>query len=167
MFDVFQSGSNLLWQPSSTLVGTTTTTRLLNYQLVPIPFTVNSIAQSATTDMQPFDNAVAQGTPRISMGWSGWIVGLSYRMTGAPSGGGASALNVWATVAGAQTWNAFTIASGGSAASQTTQAVGTTGMSFTASQGLGIQLVTNGTYAPNGTRNMSAILWVALEYDGA
>jgi hypothetical protein len=165
LYDVMVRGSNLLFVPTYA-VGfagyTGTDVHALNHQLIGIPFTVNSIPSNATTDMQPFDNAVAQGTPRISVGWSGWIVGVSYRMTGLPTAGN---VQIWATVAGAQTWKAFTVTSTDTAASQTTQPPYTAGMSFAASSGLGIQLVTSAAYTPNGTRNMSAMLWLAVRYD--
>jgi hypothetical protein len=166
LYDVYQSASNLFWQPSSTTAGTTTGKRLLNYQLVPIPFSLVNIPSNATTDMQLWgDTALALATPRIGVPWASAIVGASYRLSAIPSAGGANALAIRVQVGGSTVWTPFTIAgSGGAISNEASQAV--TADELTAGQQIGVVVDTSSTYAPT-TADIAVVVWVAVKYDGA
>lgn len=168
LYDVRMSGSNLLWQPAHVTSGGAALgeRRLLNYQLVAIPFSLVNIPASATTGLQMWgDTALALGTPRIGTPWPGAIVGMSYRLSAIPTAGGATALRVQATVGGVNVWDAFTIpGTGGTLTAENT--IPPTLDEFTAGQQLGVQVVTSGTYAPT-TSEIAVLLWVALKYDGS
>jgi hypothetical protein len=166
LYDVYQSSSNLFWQPSSTTGGVTTGKRLLNYQLVGIPFSLVNIPTNATTELQMWgDTALALGTPRIGLPWAAAIVGMSYRLSAIPTAGGANALRIQATVAGSSVWTAFTIpGSGGALSDENSQS--TTADEIAKGAQVGIQVFTSNTYAPT-TADIAAVLWLAVKYDGA
>ncbi len=166
LYDVYTSGSNLFWQPSSTTSGATSAKRLLNYQLVAIPFSLVNIPANATTELQLWgDTALGLATPRIGIPYPAAIVGMSYRLSAAPTAGGATALRLQATVAGASVWTAHTLAGSGAAASgESSQSV--TADEISLGQQLGVQVVTSSTYAPT-TADLAVVLWVAVKFDGA
>lgn len=169
LYDIRMSGSNLIWQPSKVTAGGGASLgerRLLNYQLVAIPFSLVNIPANATTGLQMWgDTALALGTPRIGTPWPGAIVGMSYRLSAIPTAGGATALRVQATVAGVNVWDAFTIpGTGGTLTGENT--IAPTVDEFNNGQQLGVQVVTSATYAPT-TSEIAVLLWVALKYDGS
>lgn len=144
-------------------IGAGGSVRLLSRQLIAIPFVLLNVPTNATTEMQIADNALGLGTPRIQMGWGGDIVGLHYRMSTDITAGGASALRIQATVAGSSVWTAHTLTTSSAQFDTATQDLGTD--TFTASQNLGVQVVTSGTFAPTSL-DLVCLLFVALKYDG-
>lgn len=166
LYDVLESGSNLLWQPSSTTAGVTTGKRLLNYQLVPIPFSLVNIPSNATTELQLWgDTALSLGTPRIGLPWGSAIVGCSYRLSAIPTAGGANALAIRIQVGGSTVWTPFTIAgSGGALSNEASQSV--TADELTSGQQIGVVVDTSSTYAPTSA-DIAVLVWVAVKYDGA
>jgi hypothetical protein len=159
--DLYQSGSNLLWAPASTLWGTTTTTRLLNYQLVPLMFSLTNIPANATTNMQLWgDTALALTTPRISIPWASSIVGCSYRLSAAPT---AQNIKIVIQNSGSDVWTPFTVGVGGAVADETTQPVGTDDVSKTG--GIGVNIVTPSGFTPTSA-DIAVVVWLAVKFDG-
>jgi len=144
-------------------IGAGGSVRLLSRQLIAIPFVLLNVPANATTEMQIADNALGLGTPRIQMGWGGDIVGLHYRMSTDITAGGASALRIQATVAGSSVWTAHTLTTTSAQFDSGTQALGTD--TFSATQNVGVQVVTSATFAPT-TLDLACLLFVALKYDG-
>jgi len=163
--DFYMTGSNLLWQPASTTAGSTTTQRLLNYQLVPLPFSLVNIPANAVTELQLWgDTALALATPRIGIPWASAIVGASYRLSAIPTAGGASALAIRVQVGGSTVWTPFTIAgSGGALSNEASQVV--TADELASGQQIGVVVDTSATYAPT-TADLAVVVWVAVKYDG-
>lgn len=128
--------------------------------IVALPFTFNNLAATATNNMQPWDNAVAQGSPYIDMPYRGTVIGLSYRISGARTGG---TFNVRArTGGGTYLLSTGAIGTGGALTSSTTQAINTAAGQFTASTALGVDVVTS-TLAPT-TLNISVVMYVAIDW---
>lgn len=167
LYDVRMSGSNLLWQPSSTTAGTTTTKRLLNYQLVPLVFTGVNIPANATTNLDmPGDATLNLATPRIGLPWASSIVGMSYRLSAIPTAGGTGALKLIVQVGGSNLWNpAFSINGSGGALSNETSVAPETYNVASGGQ-IGVVATTTATYAPT-TAEIVVVVWLAVKYDGA
>lgn len=133
----------------------------LGYQLVALDFVLLSIPASATTELTPSDAAAGTlgASPRIYCPWDGSIVGLSYRMSAAPTAG---TINIQATVGGANVWAPWgALGTTMALADKASQAIDTD--TFSAGQGLGVQVVTSAAYTP-ATRNIVATLWLAVEW---
>lgn len=135
--------------------------RVISRSLVAIPFTLLNVPAGAITEMQISDNALAIGAPRIGSPWGGSIVGVSYRMSAAITAGGANALRIQATVAGASVWTAHTLTTASPQFGDASQAPDAD--TFTSGQQLGIQVDASGTFAPT-TLDIACLLWVALRY---
>lgn len=167
LFNIVQRGSNLIWAPTSTTqFGTFSgAQRVLNWQLVPITFSLVNIPANATTNMQLWgDTALALATPRISVPYASTLVGCSYRLSAVPTAGGASALRIVVQKSGADVWTPFTIAgSGGALADETTQPIGSD--DFNKTDGIGVNIVTSATYAPT-TADIAVVVWMAVKFDG-
>lgn len=135
----------------------------LGWKLVPIPFAFVDMPAGATTELRPVDGAVGIGTvPRLKMPWAGHVVGMTARLTDAPTAG---TYTLRATVNGTAVWSPFGALGVGSAPSQaTTQALGTD--TFAAGDELGVDCVTTAGYLPT-TRDFAVLLWLAIEYDGS
>lgn len=136
-------------------------THLLNYSLVPLHFSLLNVPANATTRMQIADVALGMTTPRISVGFPGSVVGVSYRMSAAITAGGATALRLQATVGGTNVWNAHTLTTSSAQFDAATQAVGTD--TFTGFEALGIDVTTSSTFAPTSL-DIAAILWLAVKW---
>ena len=134
---------------------------LLGFKLVPLPFVLLNVPANTTTQMQPSDVALGLGTPRVRIPWPGHIVGMSYRLSTSISAG---TLNLQATVGGSNVWSPFgAMTSTASQHDATSQGIGSD--TFTASDALGVQVVTSAAYTPT-TLDLHVLLWVALEWDG-
>lgn len=167
LFDVYSSGSNLFWQPTSTTTGATTVKRLLNAQLVPVMFSLVNVPANATTDMQLWgDTALGLATPRIGVPWGGWIVGCSYRTSAVPTAGGGTALRIRVQLGGTTQWTPFTLSGSGLEATNDAKSVDVGTYTYTANQQLGVAIETSGTYTPT-TADMAVVVWLAVRYDGA
>lgn len=128
--------------------------------IVALPFTFNNLAATATNNMQPWDNAVAQGSPYIDMPYRGTVIGLSYRISGARTGG---TFNVRArTGGGTYLLSTGALGTGAALANSTTQAINTAAGQFTASTSIGVDVVTS-SLAPT-TLNISVLMWVAIDW---
>lgn len=154
---VWPDDSGRLWSALDTGVQ-----RLISHQLVPLAFVFIDIPANATTALNPSDNALAISVNRITMPWGGSVVGMSYRLTDAPTAG---TITIRATVNGSNVWSPFgALGSAGAASGATSQGVGTD--NFSAGDTLGVEVVTTAGYLPT-TRDIHAILWAAVEYTGA
>lgn len=162
LYDIWQNGSNLYWAPSAYLGGTSTDYRVLNWQLVPVMFSLTNIPANAVTDMQLWgDSALSFATPRIGNPWPASIVGASYRLSAIPTAGGTGALKIRVQVGGSTVWTPFTLnGSGGAISDETTQ--GADQDEMTAGQQLGVVVDTTATYAPT-TADLAVIVWLAVK----
>lgn len=157
LYDVYQSGSNLLWQPSSTTAGTTTTKRVLNYQLVPITWSESNVAAGATTTMRL--PTTVNGA--LTLPWEADIVGVSARR------GGTQTAGTWTlqiVVNGSNVWSPFGAeGAAGPYFNATSQEIGTDTVSI--GDNVNPQIVTSAAYAPT-TLDFDVVVWFAVKYDG-
>lgn len=136
---------------------------LIGPHLVPLEFIYNNIPAGATTELLPSDNNMSLGgVPRVILPWDCSIVGMSYRLSGAPTAG---TINLQATVGGSNVWSPFgALGTGASTGDALSQAPGTD--TVTAGTGIGVQAVTSGGYLPT-TRHIHVVLWLAVNYLGS
>jgi hypothetical protein len=129
--------------------------------VVAIPFSFINLAASATNECQLWDVAVAQGTPYIDMPWRGTVIGLSYRISGARTGG---TFTVRArNGAGTSIYlSSGALGTGAALTGSFTQAINLAAGQFTSSTALGVDVVTNAAFAPT-TLDFSGVLYVALD----
>lgn len=143
---------------------------MLGPQLVAIPFSVVNLAAGATTAMQLWgDTALALATPRIEMPWSGYVIGISWRLSAAITGGQISSIRA-VTQAGVtiKDYGALTSASGqtGNIKGSTVSGGGYGVDSFANGTNIGIDIVTGGGLTPAGSLDMAVILYVAYDWTG-
>lgn len=131
---------------------------VISVQLMALGFIMLNIPAGAATEMNYSDNAL--GVARVPVPWSGHIVGISYRMSTAVTGG---TLGIRSTINGTNDWTAHSLSSGSPTSDQASTAPGN--HPFAAGDDLGIELNASAGYTPT-TADIHAVLWLAIEYDG-
>lgn len=111
-------------------------------KIIRLTFVAQNVPASATTSMNPQDVDTPVGTPRVNIPKSGWVVGVARRTSAVVAAGN---IDVRVTLGGTEVWTALDNISS-SATSNASQAPGLD--SFTSSDGIGVNLVSDGTYAP-------------------
>lgn len=131
--------------------------RLISRALVPLTFTRLNIPASATTEMQLADTDLALATPRIPSPWPFQIVGISYRLSTAITGGN---LRIEATAGGVNRLDTGNLSSASPVQDYVKQVEGT---AESAGTNIGCQVVTGGGFTPTSL-DLAVVVWVAVDY---
>lgn len=131
--------------------------------VVAIPFSFLNLAAGATNELQLWDVAVAQPTPYMDMAWRGSVIGISYRISGARSGG---TFNVRARSAtGTVYLETGALGTGAALTGSVRDTISNATNSFAAGVAIGCSVVTTAAHAPT-TLEISVLVYVALEVTG-
>jgi hypothetical protein len=159
-----QRGGLLLAYPdASNVIGNGYGSGVIGPHLMALEFVYTNIPAGATTELLPSSTSMTlAGVPRVILPWDCSIVGMSYRINGAPTAG---TINLQATAGGSNVWSAFgALGTGMATGDAVSQAISADVV--TAGTGIGVQAVTSGGYLPT-TRHIHVALWLAVSYTGA
>lgn len=127
-------------------------------QLVPITFGLNDVAISQTDVQLPAFTGNAVG---VRMPFAGEIVAVSYTLSANKTAG---TLTIGPTVGGTERTALTITAANGVAAGH--KLVKRTTATFSAGAEIGAEITTDGSFAPNGSADLSVTVWVILSLEG-